>query len=396
MRRLALSITFALIAAACSPAAQEATTTTSSTTTTSVTTTTTTIATTTTTVLEVAGEGVDAELTALVRALYDLPQVGITVAAPQPVVDGFTAAGDLPAPATATASVGAMGDVARVAVVEAGEDVTLAVADPTWRIVGGWWPSHEVAPVLGEFPKTIAVVGSDARLEEEPDETRADSIHFVTLAEDGSSALVGLPRDSWVPIDGGGRNKVNSSLYFGGLEGMMRTFTDLTGAEFDGYLLTGFYGFREMIKVLGGLEIDVPHAMNDRSAKATLEAGLQVLGASEALAFSRVRKALSDGDFGRQLNGGLALMAAAAMLKEMGPSAIPGLIEKSWRMYYTDMSAEELLTLAAAILRVDLDATSNVVAAGRAGSAGRASVVYLQDGAYETFEDMKDGHLGAG
>ena len=33
---------------------------------------------------------------------------------------------------------------------------------------------------------------------------------------------------------------MNSSLYFGGPEGMMRTFTDLTGAEFDGYLLTGF------------------------------------------------------------------------------------------------------------------------------------------------------------
>ena len=71
------------------------------------------------------------------------------------------------------------------------------------------------------------------------------------------------------------KGKVNSSLYYGGPEGMMRTFTDLTGAEFDGYLLTGFWGFRDMINVLGGLEIDIPRALSDRHAQASIKAGLQ-------------------------------------------------------------------------------------------------------------------------
>lgn len=391
MRRVALTVTLVLIVSACSPAAQDATTTTSSTTTT-----TTTIATTTTTVLAVDGEGVDPQLAALIRALYDLPQAGLSIAAPQSVIDGFTVAIAPTTPASAVATVGAVGDAGRVAVVTAGDDITLAVADPTWRVVGGWWPSHQVAPVLGEFPKTVAVVGSDARPNEDREATRADSIHFVVLAQDGASAVVGLPRDSWVPIDGGGTSKVNASLYFGGPEGMMRTFTDLTGAEFDGYLLTGFAGFQSMIEVLGGLEIDVPRALQDRSAKASIAAGMQLLGAADALAFSRVRKALPDGDFGRQLNGGLALMAAVGMLKTLGPSAIPGLIDQSWDLYSTDMAPEELLTLAAAITLVDLERTTNVVAAGAAGSAGRASVVFLKDAAYTTFEDMQDGHLEAG
>ena len=291
---------------------------------------------------------------------------------------------------------GVVGDAGRVAVVTAGHDVTLAVADPTWRIVGGWWPSHQVAPLLGEFPKTVAVVGSDARPRQDREATRADSIHFVTLATDGASAIVGLPRDSWVPIDGGGKNKVNAALYFGGPEGMMQTFADLTGAEFDGYMLTGFRGFRDMINVLGGLQIDIPRALNDKDAQAAIAAGLQVLGSGDALAFTRVRKDLPDGDFGRQLNGGLALMAAAAMVKAMGPSAIPDLIERSWDMYSTDMTPEELLLLATAVSRADPAKSTNVVAAGSAGSAGRASVVFLRDAAYATFEDMQDGHLGAG
>jgi LCP family protein required for cell wall assembly len=395
MRRAALSLTLILIVTACTQEAQEPTTTVEGSTTTSApTTTTTTIPTTTTTVLAVNGEGgADPELASLIRDLYALNVTKGTVPAPQRVVDDFVGATAPTMPPSAAATVGAIGNTARVAVVSAGDDVTLAVADPTWRIVGGWWPSHQVAPALGNWPKTIAVVGSDARPRQDREETRADSIHFLVLADDGASALVGLPRDSWVPIDGGGRNKVNSALYFGGLDGMMRTFTDLTGAEFDGYLLTGFRGFRDMINVLGGLEIDVPRALNDRHAEAAIKAGLQVLDSGDALAFTRVRKALSDGDFGRQLNGGLALIAAANMVQAMGPNAIPDLIEKSWGTYSTDLSPEELLLLAGAVIRADLSKTTNVVAPGSAGSAGKASVVYLRDSAYDLFEDMQDGHI---
>ena len=58
-------------------------------------------------------------------------------------------------------------------------------------------------------------------------------------------------------------------------------------------------------------------------------------------------------------------MAAASMVQAMGPSVIPDLIERSWDMYSTDLTPEELLTLAAAIIRVDPAKTTNVVAAGR-------------------------------
>lgn len=375
----------ALVLAACSGEVVTTTTTLAPTTTT-----TTTIPTTTTTLLPVEGEGVDEGLTTLIRGLYALPEVAGSVNAPQPVLDGFNAVpGTLPV--SATGYVGSLADGPRVAVVEAGDDVTLAVADPDWRVVGGWWPSRQINPVLGKFPRIVAVVGSDARPDEDPETTRSDSIHFVSLDGQGSAMIVGLPRDSWVDLAGGGRSKVNAALNFGGPEMMMQTFSQLTGAEFDGYLLTGFAGFQQMIEVLGGLELDVPRDLNDRSAKASIVAGLQTLSPSDALAFSRVRKALPDGDFGRQANGGLALIAAAIMMKGRGVSAIPDLMERSWGMYSTDMSAEDLLTLAAAITRVEPDQVRNEVAAGSPGMAGKASVVFLADSAAETFEDMLDG-----
>ena len=96
---------------------------------------------------------------------------------------------------------------------------------------------------------------------------------------EGNAGIVGVPRDSWVPIPGRGRSKINAALALGGPDLMMETFRDLTGLDFDGYLLTGFAGFEGLIEVLGGLEIEVPRPFKDSAAKADIEAGLQVLHA---------------------------------------------------------------------------------------------------------------------
>ncbi|MGA7228097.1 MAG: LCP family protein [Acidimicrobiia bacterium] len=359
-------------------------------------TTSTTAATTTTTtpLPVVSGDGVDSALASTIQALYGLSTGSTPPEAPESVISGFQGATAAILPDTAVGHVGQFETSYRVAVVEAGEDVTLAVADPTWRIVGGWWPSVGIEAVLGAFPKRVAVIGSDARPGEDPEISRADSIHFVNLAEDGSVAVVGVPRDSWVPIPGVGKSKINSSLSRGGPDLMMETFADVTGVDLDGYLLTGFAGFQDLIGVLGGLAIDVPTSLSDKAAKAYIDAGQQVLQAADALAFARVRKTLPDGDFGRSKNGGLALIAAASMLRAMGPGAIPGLIQGAAGAYSTDMTGEEVLLLAAAITRFDPEATANVVASGSAGTAGSASVVFLHDSAYQTFEDMADGKLG--
>lgn len=381
--------------AACSGPTAETTTTTvpvTTTTTTSTTTTTTTIATTTTTVPSPQIEGADADLTALIQALYGLPGGGPVPAAPESVLTAFADATGT-APETAVATVAPWGEEVRLAVVEADGDVTLAVADPTWRVVGGWWPSAGVDQELGDFPKIVAVVGSDARPDERRDETRADSIHFVGLDGSGKAGVVGVPRDSWVPIAGGGNNKINAALALGGPGAMIETFADLTDLEFDGYLLTGFAGFESLIEILGGLDIDVPRSFNDRAAKAYLEAGRQILDGSEALAMSRARKTMPNGDFTRQAHGGLIIMAAQAMVRAAGPASLPGLVGESRPYVSTDLDPAELLVLAAAVYRVDPEEVVNVVAPGGTGTAGRASVVFLRDSAQDLWEDLADGSL---
>lgn len=282
-----------------------------------------------------------------------------------------------------------------VAVVELDSDVVLAVDDGSgWRIVGGEWPSLSIAAYFGNGPRHVAVVGSDARPGQTVDRTRADSIHFVSLDGSGGGAVVGLPRDSFVPVPGLGTMKITGSLARGGPETMMEAFADLTELPLEGYVLTGFAGFEELLgSVLGGVEVEVPFAINDRWAHVALSAGRQMLNGAEALGFARARKTVPGGDFTRSEHQGMILLAAASTVKAMGYRAIPGLMEAAQEHLITDLTPEQLLTFSAMAISADLDSVPNVVAPGSTGTAGGASVVFLADSTQELWADLADGLL---
>ena len=58
-----------------------------------------------------------------------------------------------------------------------------------------------------------------------------------------------------------------------------------------------------------------------------------------------------------------------------------------------DLTAEQLLTLGAAAYELDPGTLTNLVVDGQVGTAGKASVVFLTDEAFSTFEDLTDGVL---
>jgi anionic cell wall polymer biosynthesis LytR-Cps2A-Psr (LCP) family protein len=175
---------------------------------------------------------------------------------------------------------------------------------------------------------------------------------------------------------------------------MMESFRNLTGLPLEGYVLTGFAGFEGLIEILGGVEVEVPFAINDVNAKAALSAGLQVLSGFDALAFARARKTVPGGDFTRSEHQGDILIAAAQGVRAMGPLAIPSLMEAAELSFLTDLSPEQLLTFSVLATKSNLDEMPNIVAPGSPGWAGSASVVYLADAAYGIFADLSDGRLG--
>jgi len=255
----------------------------------------------------------------------------------------------------------------------------------------------EFAPSLrGNRPIYILILGSDSRPGTPLERGLCDSIHILGINPKAKRAtILGIPRDSYVPIATGGTNKINSALPQGGPKGMIDTVEDLTGITLDYYMLTGFEGFRRIFDALGGLQIDIPYPFEGHEFT-PFEKGRRTLTGAEALEYSRTRKSLSQGDFARSMNHGRVMQAAFAQFRaefQKDPSALFRWIAIGSRNVTTDVPLSELLTLAFSSSEINPKRITNLVAVGSIGTAGGISVVNLPS-PNPSFEDLAaDGYI---
>lgn len=144
---------------------------------------------------------------------------------------------------------------------------------------------------------------------------RTDTMMLLYSPPNGRPALISLPRDSYLPIPGHGKNKLNAAYSFGGAPLLVETVEQATGLRIDGYLEVGFLGIVEIVDALDGIEVCLPAPISDRDSHLELAAGCQTLDGKNALGYVRMRKADPFGDIGRmnrqrQVIGTIAKKAA--------------------------------------------------------------------------------------
>ena len=280
-----------------------------------------------------------------------------------------------------------------VAILTDGTDLLAAATEGgEWTVLGGSLTSLGMDPWYGPEPLQLYIIGSDARPGQLVTGHRADSHHIVTIAPDASAAsIVGIPRDAWVETPEGGYSKFTNVMASRGPERVVATAEILTGLEYEGYVVTGFAGFVNLVNEFGGFQVDVPVRMNDEAAKAYLDAGVQYLNGENMLAFTRTRKTISGGDFTRQFHHGVVMQWGMAAVQEKGVTAVPALLEMLERHTITDLTPSQLVLVGAAIQHLDPFETTNVVVPASNGVAGAAYVARLQDGAFEIFANLADG-----
>jgi len=150
---------------------------------------------------------------------------------------------------------------------------------------------------------TYLIVGSDSREgwagADATKGARTDSIIVLHKPQTGPTALISIPRDSYVEIPGYKKNKINAAFAFGGPQLLVETVENLTGLTIDGYFEIGFTGVGEMVDAIGGVELCYDADVSDEKSKMEWEAGCHVVGGDDALAFSRMRYSDPLGDIGR-------------------------------------------------------------------------------------------------
>jgi polyisoprenyl-teichoic acid--peptidoglycan teichoic acid transferase len=238
----------------------------------------------------------------------------------------------------------------------------------------------------------LLVIGSDARPGQSPEGTRGDSLHIVGInPAKHAVSILGIPRDSFVPIPGVGMRKINEALFWGGPKLVVRTVEQLTGVAIDAFVLTGFKGFQDLVNAVGGVGVDVPYRMSDPYSHARFAPGMRHMNGRAALAFSRDRHDVPGGDFGRSVNQGRMLIAALRQLKAdvaKNPGSILNWIAAGARILRSDLSLSDMAELLLSMPSLDPGKVENRVVSGTGATIGGLSVVLLGSAAHAMFRDL--------
>lgn len=159
-----------------------------------------------------------------------------------------------------------------------------------------------------------------------------------------------IPRDTRADIPGHRTFKVNAAYAWGGLKTAEETVENLLGMPIDRVVLVRLEGFKRIVDLLGGVEVDVEKDMHyvDRKQRLYihLKKGYRLLDGEKAMQYVRFRHDPM-GDLGRIQRQQKFLKALAAkMFQWREIDNLPALTRLIMEQLETDMSTREVLRLA--------------------------------------------------
>lgn len=273
-------------------------------------------------------------------------------------------------------------------------------------------PRVELGSVLtersgGDAPQNFLLVGVDSAANLAADDParagrgdvgglRSDTI-MVLHVDPGTdeASLLSLPRDLWVPIASGGRQRINSAIQQGGPGNLVDTIEQYFGIPIHHYVQIDFAGFQELVDVIGGVDVYFATPARDRRSLLDVpEPGCTSLSGDQALAYVRSRhyQALVDGrwrsdpsaDLGRisrQQDFIVRALRQAVAQGVRSPVTLDRLVNAGLETVTVDdrLTADDIITLGQAFRSFDPDALELYTLPVRSGSAGGASILRLID-----------------
>jgi LCP family protein required for cell wall assembly len=228
----------------------------------------------------------------------------------------------------------------------------------------------------------ILVMGIDRRPNELAENSRTDTMFVMTIDPASHTARgLGIPRDMLVNIPSKTgkttyQDRVNTvyevgemQKYDGGGAALAKGVVGKTlGLKINYYVVIDFQGFKKVIDLLGGIDVDVPPpGLNDPYYSETelrgdyfpciFKPGRHHMNASEALCYSRSRNFSPGGDLDRILRQQLvmyAVMEKATDLKVLAdPSNVLNLYKRYKDAITTDINEFQLVGMAKLAAGVD-------------------------------------------
>ena len=236
----------------------------------------------------------------------------------------------------------------------AGETVAPPLAD-LWRTGFKYQVSRPVNILIMGLDEAHDVPGAT------PDDLvgRTDTMLLTRVdPEEAVVNVMSIPRDTRVEIPGYGIEKINQANFEGGAELAAQTVMhNFDNVKIDRFVRVSTGAFREIVDLVGGVEVLVPKDMEyedkTQGLVIDLKAGLQTLNGEEAEQFARFRQD-SYGDIGRVQRQQILLKALRKRMTN--PLVIPKLpqILKTLQQHIdTNLTPQEMLALAGFGLKLE-------------------------------------------
>lgn len=149
--------------------------------------------------------------------------------------------------------------------------------------------ARKVSEQASDEPLDVLVLGVDRRPSSaEGESVRSDTMMLVRVTPAaGEVKLLSVPRDLYVEVESGEKDRINTAYAYGGVEKARAVMEDLTGVDIDNYVIVDFEGFEKVIDAMGKVRVDVGKGVFPE--RWNMGEGFERLNGHKALKYARYR-----------------------------------------------------------------------------------------------------------
>ena len=270
-------------------------------------------------------------------------------------------------------------------------------------------------PAAGD-PQNILLVGiddgtgldsGDPVLQGRTQTLNTDTIMVLRVdPQTQQAALLSLPRDLYVGLAGGGRNRINTALAVGGPERLIETIKQDFDIPINHYAMVDFHGFESLVSAVDGVPVYFQYPSRDEATGLfQYDPGCVTLSGEQALAYARSRhfeiqrspggrwEEDPSSDFGRITRQQQFIKAALAKAVVKGVRSpfvlkdLLGIAQKNVTLD-TEFSIQGLVDLGTQFQSFDPEELVTYTPVADGGWVGPMSVLFLDEPASEPIFDV--------
>ncbi|MCY6483377.1 LCP family protein [Clostridium aestuarii] len=208
----------------------------------------------------------------------------------------------------------------------------------------------------------ILLIGSDARNLDE--KSRSDALMILTIDDVHKKLkITSIMRDTYAKIPGYGEQKINHAFVYGGPNLLLKTIENNFNIKLDKYVIINFFGFKDLIDSIDGLELNVKTNEIAEINKYILEvdpknphllkkSGLQHLDGQQVLSYSRIRH-VGNGSYERTERQRHVISLIIDKLKDTSIIKYPSVASSLFPCIKTNMTLSELMDYAYTVYKID-------------------------------------------